>query len=145
MSQIKTIKTLLGCVVLLLLNKVYSQAPDFIEGYNLGGTNADYGVKSIWSYDSTIVQCGRTYSDNIDLTNNYGNSDFWISEMDTSGNILKSKNFGGSNYDDCNDVIQLVDSGYLLVGTTQSNDFDVSFLHGVSDFWVVRIDKNFNA
>jgi len=144
MSQIKTIKTLLGCVVLLLLNKVYSQAPDFIEGYNLGGTNADYGVKSIWSYDSTIVQCGRTYSDNIDLTNNYGNSDFWISEMDTSGNILKSKNFGGSNYDDCNDVIQLVDSGYLLVGTTQSNDFDVSFLHGVSDFWVVRIDKNFN-
>jgi hypothetical protein len=40
------------------------------------------------------------------------------------------------------DVTQLIDGGFIMVGSTDSNDGDVSGTHGGSDAWVVRIDKN---
>ncbi|MCD4725269.1 MAG: hypothetical protein K8R63_10555, partial [Bacteroidales bacterium] len=48
--------------------------------------------------------------------------------------------YGGSEYDDAAGIIQ-TNNGYLIIGTTGSNDGDVSNFHGVYDIWVISIDS----
>ena len=38
-------------------------------------------------------------------------------------------------------IIQLIDSSYLFIGTTDSYDGDVSGNHGGFDYWVIKTDK----
>jgi hypothetical protein len=50
------------------------------------------------------------------------------------------KTYGGS-YIECNSfVIPTTDDGYLIAGSSNSNDIDVSGNHGGFDFWVLQTD-----
>ena len=51
------------------------------------------------------------------------------------------KCFGGSSYDDAYSIQQTLDSGYIILGSTWSSDEDVTFNHGNSDYWVVKLDS----
>ena len=51
--------------------------------------------------------------------------------------------FGGSETDIAYDIVQ-VDGGYFVLGGTNSDDGDISFIHGVSDVWCVKIDNSGN-
>jgi len=74
--------------------------------------------------------------------------DVWIVELDMQGNILAQYCYGGSHYDLGYMIIEL-DEGYAFVAGTNSNDGDVSGLHGPpggppggwSDIWVVRLNE----
>jgi hypothetical protein len=48
---------------------------------------------------------------------------------------------GGTDSEWLKDII-VVNNGYLMVGTTRSNDGDVSFNHGNDDAWVVRTNNH---
>ena len=43
--------------------------------------------------------------------------------------------------DHANDIVQTT-GGYLVVGTTKSDDGDVSFNHGTEDVWLIKIDSS---
>jgi len=45
--------------------------------------------------------------------------------------------FGGSKDDHATDIIKLED-GFLIAGSTTSNDGDISYLHGGQDWWLVK-------
>lgn len=49
--------------------------------------------------------------------------------------------YGGSLGDHAWDMIQ-TNGGYLVVGYTKSDDGDVSFNHGESDIWLIKIDNS---
>jgi len=52
--------------------------------------------------------------------------------------------FGGNNYDLSSSIEQTVDGGYIVGGSTSSNDGDVIGHHGGIDFWVVKLDDTGN-
>jgi uncharacterized repeat protein (TIGR01451 family) len=53
-----------------------------------------------------------------------------------------TKNYGGSLSDNAAGIVATPDGGHILCGTTKSNNFDVSGLHGTeNDIWVVKINK----
>ncbi|HEY0680388.1 MAG TPA: T9SS type A sorting domain-containing protein [Chitinophagaceae bacterium] len=55
------------------------------------------------------------------------------------------KCLGGSKIDKANSVIRTLDNGYLVMGTSFSNDGNVTGHHGTtdsSDAWVVKLDRN---
>lgn len=54
--------------------------------------------------------------------------------------IVWSKSYGGSNFEEAFEVKQTPDGGFIVVGNTKSNDGDVSGFHGDQDFWVVKIN-----
>ncbi len=54
--------------------------------------------------------------------------------------IQWQKALGGSATDIAKAVQQTTDGGYIVAGYTQSNDGDVTFNHGNSDYWVVKLD-----
>ena len=90
--------------------------------------------------DSGFILVGSAASADGDLTSNYGIGDCWVVRMDTTGNILWQKNYGGSGYDRADDIIFMPQGGFVIVGSTRSVDVDVSFNHGESDVWVFGID-----
>ncbi|MBE9485174.1 MAG: hypothetical protein IMY74_10025, partial [Bacteroidetes bacterium] len=49
--------------------------------------------------------------------------------------------YGGSNGEGGQDIIMLPDSSYIIFGSTASDDGDISFNHGESDFWLIKTDK----
>lgn len=56
-------------------------------------------------------------------------------------NIQWQKSLGGSLYDKAQSVIELSDGGYLIAGNSQSSNYDLTFNHGMFDWWIVRINK----
>ncbi|MBC7643246.1 MAG: T9SS type A sorting domain-containing protein [Flavobacterium sp.] len=58
--------------------------------------------------------------------------------------IQWQKSFGGSQDDEATSICQTTDGGYITVGNTNSNDGDVTMIHGASDYWVVKTDNSGN-
>ena len=80
-------------------------------------------------------------SNNGDVTQSFGNEDYWVVKLDPAGNIDWQKSLGGSGDDIANSITQTSDGGYIVAGSASSNDGDVSFNHGstaFSDMWIVK-------
>ena len=52
-----------------------------------------------------------------------------------------SRPFGGSANEIAYLVIPTSDNGYVVVGSSGSNDGDVSGQHGATDFWMVKLNS----
>ncbi|MBL7828660.1 MAG: T9SS type A sorting domain-containing protein [Saprospiraceae bacterium] len=55
--------------------------------------------------------------------------------------IQWQKAFGGSSYDDPYDIVQISSGGYLVVGTTASNDGDIFGDYGSLDYWILKLNE----
>ena len=109
---------------------------------NYGGTGFDQGLRAIETSDGGFLLGGSTHSSDIDVSNVYSNGDYWIIKTDALGNIQWEENFGGSLQDQLSSIIELADGNYVLFGSSQSSDFDVtntfSGLYSL-DYWIVKI------
>ena len=67
----------------------------------------------------------------------------YVLELDSIGNIIWKKSYGGSDFDKLNSMIQTPDGGYLFVGNTSSNDGDLQNLNffPYNIGWIVKIDS----
>lgn len=108
----------------------------------LGGNGDDRGNSVQPTSDGGYIVAGYSDSINGDITGNHGKYDFWIIKLSSIGNIQWQKALGGK-FDDQAYAIQLTsDGGYIVAGSTSSNDFDVTGNHGSSDAWIVKLDTN---
>ena len=73
----------------------------------------------------------------------YGSCDYWIIKLDSDGNKIWDKRYGGSLGDWCSRIIATSDNGYLVLGSTRSpNDGSISEpLRGETDIWIVKLDS----
>ncbi len=108
----------------------------------LGGSSDDNGRKIIQTIDGGFITIGNTLSNDGDLSGNHGGFDYWIVKLTSTGLIEWQKNIGGLNDEDASDIIQTIDGGYILAGSTLSNDGDVSENHGGKDCWIVKLTIN---
>ena len=108
----------------------------------LGGNGDDRGISVQQTSDGGYIVAGYSDSINGDITGNHGKYDFWIVKLSSSGDMQWQKALGG-RFDDQAYAIQLTsDGGYIVAGSTNSNDFDVTGNHGSSDAWIVKLDTN---
>ncbi|MCX8530946.1 T9SS type A sorting domain-containing protein [Chryseobacterium luquanense] len=106
---------------------------------NFGGTALD-GASSIYqTSDGGYIVGGYTQSTNGDITQNFGNTDYWIIKLDSAGNLQWQKSLGGSNVDQLYAVQQTSDNGYIMIGNTTSSNGNITLNHGSVDIWVVRL------
>ena len=75
-----------------------------------------------------------------------GTADYWVVKIDSAGNKVWDKRFGGGLDDYLNSIRTTNDGGYILGGTSQSDSgFDKSqHTYGFGDFWIVKIDSSGN-
>jgi len=107
----------------------------------LGGTGRDIARSVQQTSDSGYIVAGYTSSNDGDVSGNHGSDDYWVVKLDSKGNILWQKCLGGSDQDVAGSVQQTSDKGYIVAGTTGSNDGDVSGNHGSDDYWVLKLDS----
>ncbi len=97
--------------------------------------------------DSGYIACGENRSNNGDVFGHHGPAlfdDYWIIKLDSIGNLVWQKCLGGSTSDVCFGIEQTTDSGYIVVGYSQSTNGDVTGNHGNYDCWLVKLDKTGN-
>lgn len=111
---------------------------------NYGGSGTDIGLDIIQKENGNFLIGGTTTSIDNDVEQNHGLTDLWLFEINSEGNILWEKTYGGSDaeyfgglYNDENNII-------FIVGGTKSVDGDVSFNHGEKDVWFIKTDTEGN-
>ncbi|HYV90132.1 MAG TPA: T9SS type A sorting domain-containing protein [Chitinophagales bacterium] len=119
---------------------------DIIWSQLYGGTGFDQGTAIYKTKDNGYIISSVTTEGNGDVSNsNYHNSsDYWLFKIDSIGMIEWSKCFGGNAQDSPSSVMQTDDGGYIIDGSSQSDDGDVTNHHGSSvyyDYWIVKTDS----
>ncbi|UOU99726.1 T9SS type A sorting domain-containing protein [Chryseobacterium daecheongense] len=66
---------------------------------------------------------------------------YWIVKLDTLGNLLWHKSYGGSGNEAAYSIISTTDGGLAVAGysNTNPNSGDVTGNHGQLDFWILKL------
>ncbi|WP_051884447.1 T9SS type A sorting domain-containing protein [Chryseobacterium luteum] len=102
----------------------------------LGGINDDFPQQIKQTSNGEYIVVGSSYSN----VGNHGDSDIWVVKLNSTGNIQWQKSLGGSGKDVPDNFLQTSDGGYIIAGTSESNDGDVIGNHGGKDTWIVKLD-----
>ncbi|PSR55163.1 hypothetical protein AHMF7605_17440 [Adhaeribacter arboris] len=112
--------------------------------FRYGGSGNDGFATVIRTADSGFLFGGSSTSDNSgDRTQpSRGKSDYWIVKTDEAGKKQWDIRYGGPSDDYLNSVIQTIDGGYLLGGTSLSGvgGDKTQASRGERDYWVIKIN-----
>lgn len=97
-----------------------------------GGVNSDEAYSVLQDSDGSYIIAGRTNSFGAGLY------DFWLLKIDSNGNIIWQKTYGGTLNDYARSVIKTSDGSFLVAGS------GASFGTGGLDFWVMKINPSGN-
>ena len=118
------------------------EAPGVDWSKTYGGSQQDIAEDIIVTNDGGYLVIGQSESSDGDVPSNYGREDGWVVKLDASGDIVWSKNYGGSAQDILKSGKQTADGGYVLLGYTYSDDIDIPTNKGEKDFWVLKLDDS---
>jgi hypothetical protein len=134
--------------VLLILLFVWAQsfaqvfAPKWAQCY--GGTEWDEAT-GIVQVDSTYWVVGSTKSTGGDISYNHGNKDIWLLNIDSNGNLISEKTFGGSKYEGSyTRILRLNDTIFYIVSGSNSSDGDISYNPWpgtLGNLWILQINN----
>lgn len=105
---------------------------------NFGGSDDESANAVIKTLNNSFFVFGSSSSTDGQVIGNHGNRDCWSIVLDENYNFGQFP-LGGSQYEDGKDLKQTLDGGYILVGSSTSNDGQVSGNHGSADFWVIKL------
>jgi len=88
-----------------------------------------------------VTASGGEGNDNRNSTL-HGVGEYWGIKLDANGNKIWRRYFGGSNNDRSYDVVETKDQGFLMIGSSESDDFDIIDDKGSYDFWVVKVSAS---
>ena len=107
----------------------------------LGGTDDDSCVSVIQIGSGDYLIAAETNSNDGDVEGYKGGGDIWLIRLDNFGNMLWSKCYGGSMWDQPSQVIA-VTGGFVVSGYTNSIDGDRSQGFGSVDGWLFKVDDD---
>lgn len=117
----------------------------------IGGNGSDKLNKMIITSDSGIVLCGYSNSDisgSKKENSLNGTYDFWVVKLSKTGVTQWAKAYGGTDRDLKPTIIQTSDGGYLLGGSSISDQSGVKTENAINesfDYWVIKLDKKGNV
>lgn len=103
---------------------------NFKWSYNYGGPGSDWGKGVVTTQGGGFAIAGFTNSFGA------GGFDFYLIKTNYIGIPEFEKTYGGSDWDKAHDIIEMPDSGFVLVGETYS------FGNGNNDIYIVRTDAS---
>ncbi|HCB63236.1 MAG: hypothetical protein A2W93_11305 [Bacteroidetes bacterium GWF2_43_63] len=92
-----------------------------------GGSGEDRGIAAYQLIDGNIMVFGTTLSNNFDVHGNNGNNDVFVMKLNSMGDTLWTKTYGGSSTDIIKEAKMLNDSTFVFIGNSNSNDGDFMF------------------
>jgi hypothetical protein len=108
-----------------------------------GGSGIDRASCVRQTTDGGYILAGYSVSGDGEVTGNHANADFWIVKLDANGNLIWERSLGGTDNEAAFSIEPTRDGGYIVAGYSRSsNSGDVTLSHGISDFWIVKLDQS---
>lgn len=118
---------------------------------SLGYSGSDNGYSVIQTIDNGYLLLGVldvTASDgegnNRISSYRHAGGDYWAVKLDANGVLEWSRYFGGNFTDTSYAACQTQGGDYIIIGSSDSNDIDVSNNKGTYDFWIIKISSEGN-
>jgi hypothetical protein len=116
-------------IIILLAFPFFMNGQSWEQNYSNGVF--DRGYSAIQTTDGGYILTGET-----DLTNS-SNSNLTVIKTNSLGNVLWSKNYGGSGTEIGYSIKELDDGGYIILG--ESNSYSLATSDSI-DAWILKID-----
>jgi hypothetical protein len=119
-------------------------APSICWQKCIGGKRDEYAQSIIKLADGNYLTCGITNSHTGDFNAIHGNYDAFLVKTDSKGDIIWEQTYGGSKDDVFYNATEMANGDILAIGTTASDDQQVSGNHGkpgTNDIWLVKINS----
>jgi len=118
---------------LLIWGSNPSQPGSVFHRWETGGENDDSFRDLVrGSMPNHIVACGSTLGQPQSSTN------LWVVGVDSSGQTVWSRSYGGLAYEDGVEIVNADDTGFIIVGNFSSEDIEFE----QSDFWLLKVDED---
>ncbi|GAB3497897.1 hypothetical protein GCM10027341_18680 [Spirosoma knui] len=111
---------------------------------SLGGTHFEEGNSLVVTSDGGIVIAGYSASEDGDLLGKRWGADYWIVKLNSAGNLVWQKTYGGDDSDSAKDIKVTPDGGFVVIGTTNSSNGDITNPRGYFDLWVLKLNESGN-
>jgi gliding motility-associated-like protein len=108
-----------------------------------GGQDDDFICSVKESTDGSIILAGYTLSKDGAFSTNHGKKDIFLAKLGGDGSQKWLKCFGGSQ-DEVTSELGIAQDGYVVFGSTNSNDGDVVGNPPNEDIWAFKVDFNGN-
>ena len=82
---------------------------------------------------------GQGNEDRANSGSLHGVGEYWGIKLDADGQFFWKRYYGGSNNDRSYNVVQANDGGFILIGASESDDFDITDSKGSYDYWAVKL------
>lgn len=133
-----------GCSKNEAPNPVLLKKIEFTNTY--GGSKNESAQSIISTNDGGYAVLGFTQSNDGDVKNKTNESfNYWLLKFDSNNDLQWQKNYGGSDDDRGQTIIQTTDGGYAILGYTKSDDGDITQNNGAHDFWILKLDTTGNV
>jgi hypothetical protein len=107
-----------------------------------GGDQIDEARGISATDDGNFIIVGDTRSNTIDVSQNKGGADLWLLKIAPDGTMLWEKTYGGSNFDVGRAILRSQTDGFVVAGSSRSNNLDVVENKGQNDAWVLKVSPN---
>ncbi len=121
-----------------------SATGELIWEKSFGGNQIDEARAIVESDDGNFIIAGDTRSSDNDISTNNGAADLWLIKISPSGVLIWERTIGGSSFDVARAMVKSQTGGFILSGSSRSNDFDVDENKGQNDAWILKVDDNGN-
>lgn len=104
-----------------------------------GGTDFDSARDAIQLFNGDLLICGSSRSSDMQVSENYGQTDAWILSTDESGNFKTELSVGGSGLDLLQKAVEIQDGSVVVVGSSESNDALITENKGDKDILIIKL------
>lgn len=123
----------------------FDNAGNIIWQKLLGGSSRDicYSVKQ--TNDGSFIASGRSSTGASPGLTGFLKDDAWVFKLDSTGNLIWQKLFGGTEDEYLNNVLESQYGGFVLSGfsyTSNTGTLTDNTNFGKSDVWIMKIDEN---
>lgn len=106
----------------------------------LGSLNTDSAYDIEQTSDGGYVFIGTVGNSNGDVVGSFG-SQIWVVKLNSTGTITWQKTLGGTYDENGYCIKQTTDGGYIIAGSNNSSDGEVTGNHGFIDAWIVKLSS----
>lgn len=86
---------------------------------------------------------GEAWSNDGDVSNQFGAGDFWVVRLNSLGQVLWERSYGGTDGDWASTVSEGPNGDLLVAGVTASSDLDIIGFHGGgTDIWAIMLNAS---
>jgi hypothetical protein len=118
-----------------------NQTIEIRKTLTLGGALNESGQSIVSTADGGYAVLGYTQSMDADVTNKSNTSyDYWLLKFDAEGQQQWQRVYGGNDDDRGQEIINTIDGGYAILGSSKSEDGEVSENAGSNDFWMLKLN-----